>query len=317
VLLNHRGRILTLNNLYLEEVFAMDKTENSEKSRRSGCCPTSPDEVKSSVREHYAKIVGSESKGSCCGQTVSTFEEAIKGKIAKMVGYSEEELTSIPEDAADNALGCGNPLAFADVKEGEVVLDIGSGAGIDVLLASKKVGKKGRVIGLDMTPEMIERGKRNVEEAGVDNIEFRLGEAESMPIEDETVDLIISNCVINLSPDKKKVFQEAYRVLKPGGSMLISDIVTNNLPQKIRDSMDAWVGCVAGALEEEDYLKAIRDAGFKDVEIVGKIAIDEGMVKGLISDSGSDSLTEEALSLAEGAGYRDGMVSSIKVRAFK
>jgi len=302
----------------LKEDFAMNETKNTGKNRRSGCCPANTDNIKSSVREHYAKMVSSESKGSCCYQPPSTFEEAIKGKIAKMVGYSEEELASIPKDAANNALGCGNPLAFADVKEGEVVLDIGSGAGIDVLLASKKVGKGGRVIGLDMTLEMIERGRRNVEEAGVDNVEFRLGEAESMPIEDETVDLIISNCVINLSPDKKKVFQEAYRVLKQGGRMLISDIVTHNLSQKIKDSMNAWVGCVAGALEEDDYLEAIRDVGFKDVEVVGKMVFDEGMVKGLISGCGSDeTLLKEALSLAKNAGYRNEMVSSIKVRAFK
>jgi len=295
----------------------MNKTENIGKSKTSGCCPVSPDDIKSSVKEHYAKIVSSDSRESCGCNPATSFEGAIKGKIAGVVGYSEEELGSIPENAAHNALGCGNPLAFADVKEGEVVLDIGSGAGIDVLLASKKVGESGRVIGLDMTPEMIERGKKNVEEAGVGNIEFRQGEAESMPVDDETVDLIISNCVINLSPDKKKVFEEAYRTLRPGGRILISDIVTHNLPQKIRDNMNAWVGCVAGALEEEDYLKTIRDAGFKDVEMVGKIVFDEGLVKGLIGTSESGDNAEESLSLARSAGYRDGMVSSIKVKAFK
>jgi arsenite methyltransferase len=295
----------------------MNKTENTDKSKPSGCCPVSPDDIKSSVKKHYAKVVSSDSAKSCCSQPATSFEGLIKGKIAGVVGYSDEELASIPEDAAHNALGCGNPLAFADVKEGEVVLDIGSGAGIDVLLASKKVGESGRVIGLDMTPEMIERGKKNVEEAGVGNIEFRQGEAESMPVEDETVDLIVSNCVINLSPDKKKVFEEAYRILKPGGRILISDIVTHNLLQKIKDNMNAWVGCVAGALEEEDYLKTIRDAGFKDVEVVGKMVFDEGLVKGLIGTSESGDNAEESLSLARSAGYRDGMVSSIKVKAFK
>ncbi len=295
----------------------MKNTENTDKSKTSGCCPVSPDDIKSSVKEHYAKVVSSDSRESCGCRPATSFEGVIKGKIAGMVGYSEEELASIPEDAAHNALGCGNPLAFADVKEGEVVLDIGSGAGIDVLLASKKVGESGRVIGLDMTPEMIERGKKNVEEAGVGNIEFRQGEAESMPVEDETVDLIVSNCVINLSPDKKKVFEEAYRILKPGGRILISDIVTHNLSQKIKDNMNAWVGCVAGALEEEDYLKTIRNAGFKDVEVVGKIVFDEGLVRGLIGTSDSGDNAEESLSLARSAGYRDGMVSSIKVRAFK
>lgn len=290
----------------------MSETGRNEESKTSGCCPTSPDEVRSSVKKHYAKIVSLKSKGDCCCQPASVFEKTVKGKIAGMVGYSKEELTSIPEDAADNALGCGNPLAFADVKEGEVVLDIGSGAGIDVLLASQKVGKGGRVIGLDMTPEMIEKGEKNVNEAGVNNVEFRLGEAESMPIENKTVDLIISNCVINLSPDKKKVFEEAYRVLRSGGRMLISDIVTHNLPQKIKDNMSAWVGCVAGALEEEDYLGAIRDAGFKNVEVVGKMVFDEGMVRGIISGSGSDNLSEDALAIA-----RNGVVSSIKVKAVK
>lgn len=290
----------------------MSETGRNEESKTSGCYPISPDEVRSSVKKHYAKIVSPESKGDCCCQPASVFEKTVKGKIAGMVGYSKEELTSIPEDAADNALGCGNPLAFADVKEGEVVLDIGSGAGIDVLLASQKVGKGGRVIGLDMTPEMIEKGEKNVNEAGVNNVEFRLGEAESMPIENKTVDLIISNCVINLSPDKKKVFEEAYRVLRSGGRMLISDIVTHNLPQKIKDNMSAWVGCVAGALEEEDYLGAIRDAGFKNVEVVGKMVFDEGMVRGIISGSGSDNLSEDALAIA-----RNGVVSSIKVKAVK
>jgi len=291
----------------------MNKKESAEKERTSCNCPGGPDKIKSSVRAHYARIGSAEPKGSSCCQTAPTFEDAIKGKIAKVVGYSEEELASIPEDAARNALGCGNPLAFADVKEGEVVLDIGSGAGIDVLLASRKVGKGGKVIGLDMTPEMIKRGKKNVEDAGIGNVEFRVGEAEAMPVEDGIVDLIISNCVINLSPDKKKVFTEAYRVLKPGGRMLISDIVTHNLPQNIKDSMNAWVGCVAGALGEDEYLLIIKDAGFKNVEVVGKVTFDENMVKRMIGGGeGDDTRLEKALTLAKG-----GMVSSIKVRAWK
>ncbi|MFC1592348.1 methyltransferase domain-containing protein, partial [Thermodesulfobacteriota bacterium] len=166
-------------------------------------------------------------------------------------------------------------------------------------------------------PEMIVRGEMNVKESGVDNVEFRLGEAESMPVEDAAVDLIISNCVINLSPDKKKVFQEAYRVLKPGGRMLISDIVTHAVPQAIRDDMNAWAGCVAGALEEDAYLRVIRAAGFEQVEIAGRISIGEEMVLGLIS-SGPHS--EEALARFgqwKKLGYQDGMVSSIKVSAVK
>jgi SAM-dependent methyltransferase len=299
------------------EDLVMIKTENSTKSRETDKCPASPDEVKSSVRERYAQIIGSDSKTSCNCQSATSSEQAVKGKFSKMAGYSEEELSSIPEDAAQNSLGCGNPLAFAGVQEGEVVLDIGSGAGIDVLLASQKVGNTGKVIGLDMTPEMLERGNENAKKAEADNVEFRLGDAESMPIEDGTVDLIISNCVINLSPDKKKVFQEAYRVLKPGGRILISDIVNHNLPKMIKDDMKAWAECVAGGLEEEEYLKIIREVGFENVEIAGKIAITEKMAEGLIS---SGTHPEEALSRFrkwQKEGFRDGMISSIKVKAVK
>jgi SAM-dependent methyltransferase len=295
----------------------MSQSESHKKNRGPSGCTVSPDEIKSSVRERYAQIIASDSKTSCSCQPVASFEQAVKGKLTRMIGYSDDELESIPEDASQNSLGCGNPLVLAGVKEGEVVLDIGSGAGIDVLLASQKVGKTGKVIGLDMTPEMLERGKENAKKAGVDNVEFRLGEAESMPIEDGTVDLIISNCVINLSPDKKKVFQEAYRVLKPDGRILISDIVNHNLPQMIKDDMEAWAECVGGSLEEEEYLKTIREAGFERVEIAGRIAITEKMAEGLIS---SGTHPEEALSRFrkwQKEGFRNGMISSIKVRAVK
>ena len=296
----------------------MDQIKNNDQDRERSCCPTSPDQIRSSVREHYAKLVSSGDRNTCCGQPASHVKSTVKEKMAKMIGYSEEELSSIPEDAYNNALGCGNPLAFAEVKEGEVVLDIGSGAGIDVILASKKVGTRGRVIGLDMTPKMIERGRRNVEEAGVDNVEFRFGVAESMPVEDESVDVIISNCVINLSPDKKKVFQEAYRVLKAGGRILISDIVTHALPQKIRNNMSAWVGCVAGALEEEEYLTTIKDAGFKGVEVVGRMFFDEAMVKGMLGACEvDDNLLEGASTLMKNEGFQNGMILSVRVKASK
>jgi len=168
-------------------------------------------------------------------------------------------------------LGCGNPVALANLREGETVLDLGSGGGIDVFLASKKVGKSGKVIGVDMTKEMLERAKASALKNGYSNVEFRLGEIESLPIEDETVDTIISNCVINLSPDKLKVFKEAFRVLKPNGKLMVSDIVTNGeLPEDVRKSFDAWAGCIAGALEKNEYLHTIKKAGFISVKIISE-----------------------------------------------
>jgi len=295
----------------------MNASKSHDKYRGPGCSAASSDEIKSSVRKRYARIIDPGSKISCGCQSAAPFEQAVKGNLARMAGYSDEELVSIPEDACQNSLGCGNPLAAAGVREGEVVLDIGSGAGIDVLLASQKVGSSGKVIGLDMTPEMLDRANENARNAGVSNVEFRLGEAESMPVEDKTVDLIISNCVINLSPDKQKVFKEAFRVLKPGGRILISDIVNHNLPQMIKDDMNAWAECVAGGLEEEAYLMTIRKAGFEKVEIVGRIDITEKMAEGLIR---SGTHPKEALSRFrkwQKVGFKDGMVSSIKVRAVK
>ncbi len=172
-------------------------------------------------------------------------------------------------------LGCGNPVALAALKEGDTVLDLGSGGGIDVFLAAKRVGHKGKVIGVDMTEEMIRRAKSAANKYGYTNVEFRLGEIENLPVEDDSVDVIISNCVINLSTDKEKVFREAYRVLKPGGKVMISDIVTEGeLPEKVKKSFDAWAECIAGALEKNEYLGAIRKAGFKKVKVVSESSYD-------------------------------------------
>ena len=169
------------------------------------------------------------------------------------------------------SLGCGNPLAIAGLQPGEVVLDLGSGGGIDCFLAAKKVGPEGRVIGLDMTPDMIKLARRNAKKMGVTNVDFRYGEMEEMPLPDESVDVIISNCVINLSPDKDAVFREAFRVLRPGGRLSVSDIVVDgDLPQSIRSQLDAWAGCVAGALDESVYLDKIRAAGFEQVEVLSR-----------------------------------------------
>ena len=198
------------------------------------------------------------------------------------VGYSAEELQAIPEEAR-MGLGCGNPTALASMKEGEVVLDLGAGGGIDCFLAAVAVGETGRVIGVDMTPEMLHRARENARNGGYDKVEFRLGEIENLPLADSTVDAVISNCVVNLSPDKARVFKEAYRVLKPGGRVMVSDIVlTRELPEDIRNSLAAYAGCVAGASLKEDYLATIAKAGFENVEIVSEQSYGSGDMESAI-----------------------------------
>ena len=230
-------------------------------------------QIKTAVREHYAGLVKSDesccSSSNCCGTEIN-IEAALKGKFANQNEYSNTQLSSIPADAVDNSFGCGNPLMYADIREGDVVLDLGSGAGIDVLLAASLVGESGRAIGIDMTPEMIEKARKNAEEADAKNVEFRLGEIESMPVEDESVDWIISNCVINLAPDKASVFREAHRVLKPGGKLLVSDIVANHLPKWLRSTISTWANCISGALPEDQYLDSIRRAGLEEIQVFSK-----------------------------------------------
>ena len=223
--------------------------------------------VKKHVQEHYsavAKRAEAPSSCSCCGPVS-------KEQYAEMIGYTKTQLAALPQGAMAASAGCGNPAALAGLREGEVVLDLGSGGGIDVFLAARAVGPNGRAIGVDMTPDMIDLAKKGAEEMGLGNVEFRLGDIESLPLEDDTVDVIVSNCVINLAPDKDKVFKEAYRVLKPGGRLMVSDIVTKGeLPKVVRNDPDAWAGCVAGALDEKVYLSKVRAAGFHDVGVVSK-----------------------------------------------
>ncbi len=215
----------------------------------------------------------------CCGSSTS----AMADSLSRVVGYSDGELGAIP-DGANLGLGCGNPTALASLKEGETVLDLGAGGGIDCFLASNAVGKTGRVIGVDMTAEMVSRARANAEKGGYQNVDFRLGEIENLPVADGTVDAIISNCVINLSPDKPRVFSEAFRALKPGGRLMVSDIVLiGELPEDVKNSLAAYAGCVAGALPRDEYLAALADAGFKDVEIVTEKAIGSGEVEAAIS----------------------------------
>jgi len=282
--------------------------------------PATDAEIKEVVQKHYASLVADENgTESCCAQKncceSANLEDALKGNFAALSGYTEEQISQIPDDAVEHSFGCGNPLALAEIKEGDVVLDLGSGAGIDVLLASKRVGASGKAIGIDMTPEMIAKARKNAQKMGVDNVEFRLGEMEAMPAANDSVDLIISNCVVNLSPDKDKVFDEAFRVLKPGGRMLISDIVANNLPESINVDLEAWAGCIAGALEETEYLATILRAGFADVEIVGKTEFDLSMIEDSCCDL-SDILGEEEM--VEIADSLDNIeIASIKVSAKK
>ena len=209
--------------------------------------------IKKIVKNKYKEIAVS---GISCGCGCSSADV-----ISKNIGYTDQELKIV--GAANLGLGCGNPLAFGKIKEGDVVLDLGSGAGIDAILAAKRVGKKGKVIGLDMTKEMIAKGKENAQRQGIKNIEFLLGEIENLPLRDNSVDTIITNCVINLTPDKAKAFSEAYRVLKPGGKIYLSDIVLlEELSSKQKNDKDLLAGCVAGALLKDDYLDKIKKAGF-------------------------------------------------------
>jgi arsenite methyltransferase len=225
-------------------------------------------EVKSTVRNKYAEVA--RQAQSCCGpkQACGCNTDTAARDLSKSVGYTDEDIDAVPE-GANLGLGCGNPVALASLKEGETVLDLGSGAGFDCFLAARKVGKSGKVIGVDMTPEMLDKARGNTRKSGFSNVEFRLGEIENLPVADNSVNAIISNCVINLAPDKKRVFKEAFRVLKPGGRVMVSDIVlTQPLPEIVKNSVEAYVGCIAGASLESDYLAAIKEAGFQDIKIV-------------------------------------------------
>jgi SAM-dependent methyltransferase len=215
------------------------------------------------VRQRYSVIARTGS--SCCsGSSCCGSEKA----LSKRAGYSEREMSAVPE-GANLGLGCGNPVALASLRKGEVVLDLGSGGGFDAFLAARRVGPKGRVIGVDMTPAMISRARGNARKAGLRNVEFRRGTIEKLPLKDRAVDAIISNCVINLSPDKRRTFAEAFRVLKPGGRLMVSDLVlTGPLPPAVRKSAEAYAACIAGASPKGEYLRLMKAAGFRDIRVI-------------------------------------------------
>ena len=265
------------------------------------------DRIREKVRQAYASRVRG---GGCCGSPkaeVSAEDLERHDEAALRMGYATEDLEEIPR-GANLGLGCGAPLAAAEVRSGETVLDLGSGAGFDAFIAARAVGEEGRVIGVDMTPEMIEQARENARNAKVDNVEFRQGLIEEMPVESATVDVLISNCVINLSPDKPAVFREAFRVLKPGGRLAVSDIVlTEPLPAVVASNIEAYVGCVAGASLLDDYLGFLRNAGFEGVEVVERRQVveslpdDDPIVLAILEGTGSccfDELASEIRGVA-------------------
>jgi SAM-dependent methyltransferase len=270
-------------------------------------------DIKKIVKEGYTKIAVQ--GGSCCGPASSCCGSVdLAQDISRKIGYSDEELKVAPE-GANLGLGCGNPVALASLREGETVLDLGSGAGFDSFLAANKVGQKGKVIGVDMTPEMIDKAKENARKGSYGNVEFRLGEIEKLPVLDNSINAVISNCVINLSPDKAKVFREAFRVLKPGGRFMISDIVLlKELPASIKESIEAYIGCLSGAVMKDEYLEKIKTAGFQDVQVIDETAFpieliaNDPTAKGIMDNLG--------IGLNEARGVASSIVS-IKVSAIK
>lgn len=264
--------------------------------------------IKEVVRSKYSKLA--EVGKSCCCPTDDATNRAYVDAL-----YRKEEIESLSKEVTDMSMGCGNPTAIANLKPGEVVLDLGSGGGIDAFLAAKKVGLQGKVIGLDMTEEMIRRAQENAKKIGLTNVEFKLGEMETIPLSDKSVDVVISNCVINLSPDKDSVFREIFRVLKPKGRIAVSDIVTQSrLPKFITQNAEAWTSCVGGALKEKDYLDKIQAAGFSNISIESKHVYTQDEIS-MFKETGS-TIFEKPLSQKEIKAV-EGKIASIRVTAVK
>ncbi len=267
------------------------------------------EELVEKVRERYGRIAAQ--GGSCCASSAfAQLEVPEEPSVSEKLGYGRDQLQGVPEES-DLGLGCGAPVAHLELQPGETVLDLGSGGGIDCFLAAREVGPTGRVIGVDMTPEMIERAQRNAARTGLRQVEFRLGRLEQLPVQDSSVDAVTSNCVINLVPDKGKVFEEIARVLRPSGRLVVSDIVLDGpLPEAIRNDLLAYVGCVAGAMQRQDYLAALADAGFPEVEILKDLDYVETV---------GETLPEEVQEFLERTGVSreeiTGLVRSVTYRA--
>jgi arsenite methyltransferase len=244
-----------------------------------------PADVRSVVRQHYgeaaAKFQPKAASGCGCSKD--------PGDLTASRLYPASEIETLPEEVTGLSMGCGDPITLATLKPGQTVLDLGSGGGIDCFMAAKKVGESGHVIGVDMTAEMLEKARLNQAKMGFKNVEFRLGEIENLPVADNTVDVIISNCVINLSPDKPQVFREAYRVLKPGGKLAVSDVVTDGpLPKVVQDNLSAWAGCLSGALDLKEYIADLEEAGFSNIEIT-PVYFDQETIDEVMKEDASES----------------------------
>ena len=260
--------------------------------------------IHEAVREHYAQRIKNNS--SCCGSSSSDCCSTDSNL------YPADLLATLPEGESAISYGCGDPITLASLQPGQTVLDLGSGAGLDCFFAAKKVGETGHVIGVDMTPEMIERARSSAKRLNIQNAEFRQGLLEDLPVESDTVDVIISNCVINLAPDKSKVFAEAFRVLKPGGKLAVSDIVTDGpLPDAIKKSLSAWAGCVAGAVEAKDYISMMQAVGFTNISIV-PVYFDKQTVDSAMADMGD---VIELKTISRDEAYK--AVYSAKITAYK
>ncbi len=245
------------------------------------------EKIKKPVREYYAKVA----KQSCSCYIPVKSQCGVCGSTQDMMGYTDEELKGVPEGSILE-LGIGNPVAPASLRKEEIVLDLGSGAGRDCFIAANKVGKSGRVIGVDMTPEMIDRARKNAEKSNYKNVEFRLGEIENLPVADNSVDVVISNCVINLVPDKRRVLREMFRVMKPGGRFVISDVILlKELPDFVKNSVEAYASCLAGAVMKNEFMEAINAAGFQDVKVIDEVSsltesvLDHPTAKTIITNS--------------------------------
>ena len=270
------------------------------------------DEIRKAVQESYGKVARQGT--GCCPTSSCGCGTDLAQNVSQQIGYSEDEIGSVP-DGANLGLGCGNPVALASLKEGETVLDLGSGGGFDCFLAAERVGESGRVIGVDMTAEMLARARENARKGDYRNVEFRLGEIEHLPVADNTVDIVISNCVINLVPDKAEAFRETFRVLKPGGRLMVSDItILEELPAPIKQSIAAYIGCLSGAMLKDEYLETVKAAGFQDVSVLKESGFP---VELIISDPVAKGLVESLKLPPEKVKQMAASILSVSVSAIK